>query len=353
MRCFVELPIIALLLTGTAYAEVTNRVVARVNDRILTLYDYETSYERALLAVSEMPSNETERDEALRQVARSVMRNLWDELLILSRADQKGWTVPESEVRAAIENMMEANGIRTDRELAEGLAREGLTLEKWKQQIERQLIYRQVVGREVYAGIEIGEEDLRRYYRSHPEEFAVPEHVQVQEVVVLQRADETAMLTMAHRILEQLRTGTPIEEVSSEYDSQELSGLIDLGWVAVEDLDPKVATVLAGLQVGEFSEPTAARGGLHIARVLGRREATTKLFNEIEPELRRQEEDKRLEEGLVEYLIELEKKAYLTLDPPAAAIGFRTSTGETPLEVDFPLLDSIRESSEASGGNAE
>ena len=76
-------------------------------------------------------------------------------------------------------------------------------------------------------------------------------------------------------------------------------------------------------------------------------------FNEIEPDLRRQQEDLRLGEKFTEYLIELEKKAYVTLEVPPEARGFRTSTGETPLNVDFPLLEAIDETGQTDAEPAQ
>ena len=54
------------------------------------------------------------------------------------------------------------NGIERDEDLEKALNQEGMTLEGWKAELENQLLYRQVVGREVYQRVEIAEEDLRR-----------------------------------------------------------------------------------------------------------------------------------------------------------------------------------------------
>ena len=50
-------------------------------------------------------------------------------------------------------------------------------------------------------------------------------------------------------------------------------------------------------------------------------------FAPLPLELRQRMEGEAVEERLVEFLIELENEAFLTLDPPAIAAGFRTSTG--------------------------
>ena len=109
-RCF-EISIATLLLCGAAGAEVTNRVVARVNDRILTLYEYDTRFQEALQTLEELPQDAVERQETLDGLSRDVMRTLWDELLILSRADQEGMAVTDREIDEQVAAVMEATAI--------------------------------------------------------------------------------------------------------------------------------------------------------------------------------------------------------------------------------------------------
>ena len=70
MRRRISFLLIGLLGCGVVLAEVTNRVVARVNDRILTLYDFETRFQEALRRVGDLPADETEREELMGQVNR-------------------------------------------------------------------------------------------------------------------------------------------------------------------------------------------------------------------------------------------------------------------------------------------
>ncbi len=70
-----------------------------------------------------------------------------------------------------------------------------------------------MIGREVYGEIQLEEEDLRRYYKDHIEEFREPEQVKVREVVVL---DDTgvspAAATTADTLVRRHAGGKPLEE---------------------------------------------------------------------------------------------------------------------------------------------
>jgi peptidyl-prolyl cis-trans isomerase SurA len=347
MRRLFDITLATVLLCAPAAGEITNRVVARVNDRILTLYEYDTRFQEALQTLQDVPQDALERQKVLDELARNVMRTLWDELLILSRADQAGLTVTDSEVDEQIAAVMEANNFGTIEQLNAALTASGMTMSRYRDQLSRQLTYRKLIGREVFQRLDIEEEDLRRYYRDHPEEFEVPEEVQVQEVVVLDAGDVVALEASATRVREALISGTPMAELATVFEDVALSDVIDLGWVVVDDLDAQIAAALAGLEVGSYSEAVEARGGLHIAHLLDRREAHVRPFTEIEPELRQQQENLRLDAEITEYLIELENKAFFTLDPPPEAVGFRSSTGQTPLPAAFQVVEPEPEESES------
>ena len=58
--------------------------------------------------------------------------------------------------------------------------------ESFREQMVKNLLIRQVMGREVYSQVALEDEDLRRYYQENPEEFTVAPRRQLREVVVLE-----------------------------------------------------------------------------------------------------------------------------------------------------------------------
>ena len=60
-----------------------------------------------------------------------------------------------------------------------------MTREILRKQIENSMRIREVFGREVYPEVVVEEEDLRRYFGTHAEEFATTAADKLREVVVL------------------------------------------------------------------------------------------------------------------------------------------------------------------------
>jgi hypothetical protein len=111
-----------------------------------------------------------------------------------------------------------------------------------------------------------------------------------------------------------------------------------VGWFESVDLVSVLRSAFWSLPAGCWSEPTGARGGVHVALVIERRESKIPAFKDVEAKIRSREERARLNERMKEYLAELERKSYLYLDPPVQAAGFRSSTGEAPGGNEFPLV---------------
>jgi peptidyl-prolyl cis-trans isomerase SurA len=143
-----------------------NRIVLRVNDRIATLYDYELAKQDrlAMLARAEMP--EARKQEILATLGEAVMKDLFDEMLILSRADQLDIRVPEEEIDAAVEQTKASFGIETEEQFQNALISNQMTLAGLREQIERNLVIRKVFGREISPRIDLEESFAARSWRA-------------------------------------------------------------------------------------------------------------------------------------------------------------------------------------------
>ena len=200
------------------------------------------------------------------------------------------------------------------------------------------MLYNDVLGREVMQTIQISEEDLLRYYRDHSEEFTEPARVRVREVVVLDREGVPTGVRdhTASALLARLRAGESMEQVTADTKaSGESSGVIDLGWVVVNDLDRALVDGLAAVEAGKFSEPISGRGGAHIVEVLERKPSRLLPYSEIKERLDQSERQRRFQLELPGYMEGLERKAFVYAEPPPEAAQFRRAAPAAPELPDF------------------
>jgi len=335
-----------LALAVPCRADVVDRVVLRVNDRIATLLDYESRRADMVsqLAASDLP--EEQRAEVMANLGNRLFRDMLEELLLLSRADQLRVHPTEEEVDRAVDAVRQDFGITSDDEFAAALASQGISLAEFREQVRSQLRIRTVVAREVTSEIELEEDDLRRVYRADEERFRLPDRYQVRELIVLEaeERDPDEVRRLAESIHDELEKGRAFEELAAQYADRGLtSEVVELGWIEAGELDPTLATAIASLSPGEFSEPVPGRGGLHILELMEHEPARVQTFNEVAQTIEAQERRRLQRDKIQEYMRELEESAYVRAEPPPDAAGFRTVAGSRAEEDPFADFESVGE----------
>ena len=313
----------ALPAVGQSEPGAENRIVLRVNDRIVTLYEYQRAVAAQIRDIRNAPGlTDMRRQELLAEVGQMIMKALFEELLILSRADQLAVTVDASDVDEQVRMMWERAGIENEDQFREALVQQGMREEDFRDQMRKQLRSNIVRGREVAPRIELADEDLRRFYRDNQELFAIAERARFEEVVILDGvvpADRMAPLAVLART-----------RLQSEEDAAEVAeGLgegataVDVGWVTPGDLTAPLDAVAWDLDPGDVAEAVSARGGLHVLKMLEREPASVQPFEDVREAIERQERGRLFDEEYVLYMEELADAAYIVERLPEEAVGYR------------------------------
>ncbi|HEV7787283.1 MAG TPA: peptidyl-prolyl cis-trans isomerase, partial [Thermoanaerobaculia bacterium] len=275
---------IPVFMAEPAQADVINRIVLRVNDRIATFYDYQQRKAELVRDIVHREQDQEERQRQLGQAGEVVFADLFRELLLESRADQLAIEITDAQVDQSVAQIKQNFNIKTDQDFAAALAQSGMTEPQLRAQIKNNQRMQEVRGREVQSRVKVDEEDLRRYYRKNLEQFRQPEQVQLREVVVLEEGGASAgqRKTVAGEIRGKVQGGSSLADAVADLAKKNTtSNVIELGWVSPGDLDKNLEGAVWKLPVGSLSEPVEARGGLHLVQVIDRRESRIPAFNEV------------------------------------------------------------------------
>jgi parvulin-like peptidyl-prolyl isomerase len=323
-------------------AEVVNRVVLRVNDQIATLYDYELRRSNMARELLRQPDLEPdERAKLMAEVGELAYKDLYEELLIESRAQQLDIEVGDAQINQQIGQMKQNFGISSDEEFAAALAQSGMTEEQLRERLRRDMRAREVMGREVQSRIKLDEDDLRRIYQRDRDQFKQPEQVQLREIVVLEEGGLPTLeerRKLAAQIRQAVAGGKSLADAVAESSGKgQTSGVIEVGWVTPGDLDPGLETAVWKLAPGAVSEPVPGRGGLHVLQVVDRKEARIPAFAEVQEQIRQREQRLKMQDEIGLYMAELEKKSLIVTEPPPGAENFRRQLGVRPKTEDERL----------------
>lgn len=314
-----------------ASAEELNSIVLRVNDEITTLYDYrerKQARERAI-AESEIPTEE--RRELAADAAKATMREILDEMLLLSRARQLIIEPSKAELDEAMDGTRNRMNLTTEEAFANALRGAGMTLADFRERTSRSIRVNAVIQREVRSKVEVDDDWLQRAYRQRQEEFRIPARANVQEIVIpAEKLAGQPARDLAEQMRSALSGGEAMADVVARLGGGDATGPVDLGWVKAGELAPALEAAVEGLPVGGVSSPVEARGGLHLLQVLERTESSLRPFAEVKEELGADEQKRRFEEQMRDYLATLEERAYLLENTPPEAVGYREVIRENP-----------------------
>ncbi len=333
---FLNRVVVAALVLSTfpadpAPAEELNGIVLRVNDEITTLYDYRERKRARERAISESEIPIEERRELAADAGKATMREILDEMLLLSRARQLIIEPSKAELDEAMDGTRNRMNLTTEESFANALRGAGMTLADFRERTSRSIRVNAVIQREVRSKVEVDDEWLQRAYRERQEEFRIPARAKVQEIVI---PAEKLAGERARALAEQMRTalagGEAMADVVARLGGGDATGPVDLGWVEAGELAPALDAAVAGLVAGAVSSPVEARGGLHLLQVLERTESSLRPFAEVKDELGAEEQKVRFEEQMRTYLATLEDQAYLLENTPPEAVGYREVTRENP-----------------------
>lgn len=332
------LALLALASARPVAAEVVGKIVLRINDRIATQHDYDIAREDLRREISRKNLDPQERDQALASAGEVVFKNLYEDLLLQSRADQLNITASEQEVDASVQQMRENFNITSDEQFRGALAQSGMTEQDLRDNLRKNLRVRELVGREVQGKIKLEEDDLRRYYQKNVDLFRVPEQIHLREAVIL--SEKTPSAAERRKIADQVRSavagGQSLADAAKPFEEKGLgSTVVDLGWLSQSDLDPDIVQAAWNLAPGASSEPTEGRGGTHLLQMVERRPSYVRPFPEVQTEIEARERNRLFKDRFAQYEQELEKDSLIVARPPAEAAEYRRLIGvppEDPLE---------------------
>lgn len=341
MRRLFALLLLPSLVPPGARAEIIERVVAKVNGQIITLSEFQGRQVAAAQAARVDPAN---IGPFLRQNNARILQEAIDEILILQKAEDAGIKAPSEWIDESIEGIRKDNNLTSDEQFQDALAREGLTLAELRQNIERGVIRRIIMQRDIQPKIEATDTELRaEYEKLKATEFTKPATVTLQEVLVKEDAGGAAL---AREVAERAKAGedfAALAKAHSAAPSRAHGG--DVGQLAQGEISPELEKVAFALPVGGVSDPLPVEGGYRVIKVTAKTSGSTTPYETAKDRVHDRLMMSRFEKAYEAYMEDLRKTASIEL-----------RVREVPLQLTGPIPEgSLREALEplAPGAPAE
>jgi peptidyl-prolyl cis-trans isomerase SurA len=293
-----------------AQVEVIDRIVARVNDEIITLSELHRYAALLYVGQPEKPSGE----DFLRQ----TLQQLIEKKLIEQQAQGLGIAIRDRDVDEAVLEIAQRNGITLE-QLGAYLTGEQATLEEYRRLIRSELLNSEVVGRQVQGKITITDQQVQQYYDTVLSPRERPgARVRIQQILLAVPPDSTpeqraGIERAASDIRQKIIGGEDFARMAFQYcqgPAAQAGG--DMGYFYRGEMLPAIEQVAFSLEVGAISPVIATSAGLHIIKVIAR-ELTDedRTWQSRAPEIRTILYGQAFEKGFSEWLEGIRARAHI------------------------------------------
>lgn len=316
-KCAAVALLLSILITSNSEAVILDRVVAVVNDDVITLTEVQEEGLQAIRKiVQETP--EQERERQLRSTERQILDELILRRLQLQEAQKEKIEVTPAEIQSTIEELKKRNGLNTDEELRAALSRELLNEEQFRRGIAEQVILTKLVARRVRAKVVVLDEEVQQYYAQQQEKFREIPQFKIRHLfmAVPPQATPGEHQRARSRIEEAqalLKTGIDFSAVAKRYSEGPLALSGGEVWTLKRgELAPELEQAALAIPIGQPSDVIATSAGFHLI-VVEERSGQTLSFDQVKERLRAILFDQRTEAKFKEWIESLRAKAHVEM----------------------------------------
>ncbi len=298
-------------------ADLIERIVARVNDKLITQSEFDHRVDAARAAPNAPGDLEKLRVEVLDDLIR--------EKLLEERAKELAVSATDAEVEEAVERVKRQYNLATDAEFDAALASSKMNRDDLKRQMRQTITLQKVIGRDVTGKMEISEDMLRlEYERQKDKYYKVPPQARVFEIVLRFPASDPSARERAVARVEEVRGklsgGAKFDDLAKAYsegNAKNRGG--DLGTVSQGELLPALDAAVFADPPAELPAPVLLPASIHLFRVIDRKPAGYRPFPEVSEDVKKKISEGLYDKRFTEFIEHLRREAYIKVYDPALA----------------------------------
>ena len=290
-------------------AETVDRVVAIINDSIITLSELNAA---TAVAVEKLGVEGSDDRRKVEEVRSTILDSLIEQRLVKQAADRAGIEISEREIDNAVEDIKKQNKL-TQEQLLTALAQSGLTHKEYREQLKEQIRQVKFINKEFRSKISIQADDIEDYYRQNIKEFSGPVLYRM-NMIFLPSDDRRTMEERLRLVNEGLSSGEDFRQLASYYSdgpSPSLGG--DLGYLKSGEMESWIEEAVKGLKPGQASQAITRPEGAYFVQLTEFKAAEIRPLAEVRGLIQERLFKKIMDERFNFWLSEVKRYAHLEI----------------------------------------
>jgi len=258
-----------------------DRIVAIVDQTVVTEQELESRI-RTVTAQLQKQGTELPAENILRK---QILERLISDTLQLQYAAQSGLKVDDSQLDKTIERIAEQNQL-TLTEFADALAKDGVSMGKFRSDIRNEITIARLREREVDSRINVSESEIDNFLTTQASSNENQDEYEIAHILIRtpeEGATEDVQKAKAKvdEVIKALQAGTNFAKVSASFsDAPNALEGGNLGWKSSTQMPALFLDALKNMQVGTVSEVLRSPNGFHILKLISKRGGSSPLVIE-------------------------------------------------------------------------
>jgi peptidyl-prolyl cis-trans isomerase SurA len=316
MLCLIGIAFLALPPQALGRQEMIDRIVARVNEKIITQREYDIQKEKLRDELSQHYSGQ-ELEQQYQAAVKDLLSNMISQDLLVQKAQDLNINV-DAQVVERLDQIRKQMGLASiTPDLEEAVEKQGLIWEDFQNNIRRELLTQEVINREVASRIIVTTADEKKYFNEHKQQFASQGGVDLAEIQVsTSRWGPVVAQQRAKAALAMIQNGAKWDDVVKKYsDGPNVDQGGETGFFPSGSLLPEISNAIKGLDPGDTSNIVDVPSGFLLVKVMQERSAGKPQFQEVADQVANVLYQQKMQPALHDYLATLRTESYIRLEP--------------------------------------
>ena len=290
-----------------------NRIVAEVNEDIITLYELNQAAAPFIRRVRTMGRPLSEEREMLYEVREKMLNKLIDDKLTDQEVRRYNISISEEAIDNTIEEIKKRS-LMTDQQLRAGLNKEGITIDEYRQEIKTKMLRTRLVNRQVKSKIVITDEDIRAVYEQNKADYGGEELYRLRQIIISPAGGQLEAQQKMEMILIELDEGAAFADLARTYSDGPAAGDGGLlGEFKLADMADTIRSALKGLKAGEHTSIMETSLGLQLFYVDDIRFIAGKTLEQSTSDIEGKLYDQIVNRKFAAWLTELRERSHIKI----------------------------------------
>jgi len=252
-----SLMIMSFCFCGAISAEVIDRIVALVDDDIITLVQLSRETAPYMKNIEASGYSDAKKKQMVNDINNKVLDALIDRSLTQQEAKKYRIDVSEPEIDKAVENVLKTRSL-THADFLQALSKEGLALEEYRENIKKQILQAKLINSAVKSKVIITDAEIKKVYERDAEKYSGKKQYHLRNILM---ENEDAIKKIKIKLDKNGKFTLVAKEYSIAPNAQDGG---DLGVFDIDNFSKNIKESISNLNKGGFTDVISTAQGFQI-----------------------------------------------------------------------------------------